>query len=170
MSFQGFVEKHKGCSYSEGHARPNGGTITHQEEGKEYRYEYNPGETFLKIRVDGGLVRNDNESRCDFLLLNTSGMGTQQSNLHTIFIELKGTDIVKACQQLATTIKGFFAEMQPAKLHARIVVSKVAGDHNYPKMLQTYKTIFSKMNCSFHPPQTRQMVEYTGKDGHPTRK
>ena len=168
MSFQDFVEEHKGCSYSEEHIRPKGGTITHQEKGKEYRYEYNTGETFLKIHVDGGLVQ-DNTEKCDYLLLNTTGMETNKTNYHAIFIELKGSDIIKACKQLLETITMFSPMLKPANMHARIVVSKFKKGHT-PKVIELqYLPQFKNKKCSFDH-QTGQMVEHTGKDGHPTRK
>ena len=167
MAFQVFVQKHESCAYSQIHARSRGGTIVLGENKKEYRYEYVPRETFLEIRIDGGLVQDENESKCDFLLLNTTGMNTKEPNLHAIFIELKGTHFSTACRQLLATVAKFSTELTPAKLHARIVLSKM---HNLVASgLQKIQKEFSNKKCSFDF-QSRQMVEHTGKDGYPIRK
>lgn len=169
MPFQNFVAEHQTCPYATAHQRSQGGTIVCSENRKEYRYEYVQGETFLRIHVDGGLVRDKNQPRCDDLLLNTTAARaeTNQPNFHSIFIELKGTDILKACQQLQATVTSFANELTGSKLHARIVVSKAHG----PKTsLQRYQREFNRrLKCSFDY-QSQTMSERTGKDGDPSTK
>ena len=167
MPFQDFVNTHKDASYSKEHARSQGGMIACKENNKEYCYEYINRETFLEIRVDGGLDHDQSRQKCDYLLLNTTRLDTNQTNFHSIFIELKGADLLKACEQLLATIKRYAHELFHSQLHARVVVSKAHG----PKIagLQPYQKKFRDQKCSFVF-QSQTMTEHTGKDGNPTRK
>jgi hypothetical protein len=169
VPFQDFVNNHQSGSYSKEHTRPQGGVIACQENNKEYRYEYVAGETFLQIQVDGGLDKDQNRQKCDYLLLNTTEKWgiTNIPNFHAVFIELKGTDLLKACEQLLVTIKRYAHALINSRLHARVVVSKAHA----PKIagLQTYQKRFRDQNCSFDY-QSQSMTEHTGENGNPTRK
>ena len=173
MNFQDFVKMHKSCVYSREHVSPQGDTINLAENQAIYCYVYGSNETFLEIHVDRGLVQ-DNTKRCDYLLLNTTGMDTNEPNLHAIFIELKdkveNRKFGDACQQLSSTIKKYSSELNGATLHARIVTSNI--EVKYPpkvKRIQKCKAHFEEhLYCYFD--YGAQMVEHTGENGHPTRK
>ena len=173
MSFQDFVLMHKSCTYSREHILSQGDTIVLSENQTTYCYVYGSNETFLNIHVDGGLVQDESQ-RCDYLLLNTTGMDTNEPNLHAIFIELK-TKVQRkkfgdTCQQLESTIKKYSSELKPAILHARIVTSNIEARYppKAPRIRSCKERFKKELDCLFD--YGAQMVEHTGKDGYPIRK
>jgi len=98
MPFRDFVNQHKdyACTtlYPQQSGKQRDGTIVctgkGEAHGKEYRYEYKANETFVVIDFDK-LTEDQNISRCDYLLLNTTGINTNQTDFHSIFVELNLT-------------------------------------------------------------------------------
>ena len=172
MAFQDFVQQHQHCEYSQEHVLPQGDTIQLSENQTTYSYQYRSGETFLEIHVDGGMVQ-DNAKKCDYLLLNTTGMDTNEPNLHAIFIELKNKvekrKFGDACKQLESTIERYSSELIPAILHSRIVMSNIEAKYppKAPRIMKCKLRFKDDFNCFFDC--DAQMVEYTGEDGHPKR-
>jgi hypothetical protein len=70
-----------------------------------------------KYKVDGCLI-NDNGSKCDFLLLNC----TKQTSY---FIELKGSDLIKAIEQIDRSIDVLHKDFSSYSIEARIVLTRV---------------------------------------------
>ncbi|MGD9978347.1 MAG: hypothetical protein AB7S54_10485, partial [Bacteroidales bacterium] len=62
----------------------------------KYIYENDSLDTLSKYRVDGCLI-NDDDSKCDYLLLNC----TKEVSY---FVELKGSDLIKAVEQIDRSI------------------------------------------------------------------
>lgn len=66
-------------------------------------------------KIDGVIIENG--SRCDYLLIN-------EEKRRAYLIELKGSDLVKAVQQLETTERTLKQELSAYNLQYRIVANK----------------------------------------------
>ena len=66
-------------------------------------------------KLDGEIIKNG--SRCDYLLIN------EEKHI-AYLIELKGSDLIKAVQQLETTEKTLRQELSEYSLQYRIVANK----------------------------------------------
>jgi len=83
----------------------------------EYRYNNQSSNHLAKYRVDGGLISDDG-AKCDFLLLNC------EQKL-SYFIELKGSDIIRAIEQIDRSIDKLKTDLPNFAFFARIVLSRV---------------------------------------------
>ena len=87
------------------------------ENGK--KFTLNNGTAFLKVQIDGDVLPLNNEAtRCDFLLFKEEN----SKRLIEIFVELKGTDVPKALEQLGGSIQMFG---KSSNQYAMAVVTKV---------------------------------------------
>jgi len=78
--------------------------MSHEEEGKRVTLKRTAGETVLFFTVDGkpfDALHGNNTPRCD-LLVARKQRNREGANL--LFVELKGSDLGKAVQQLGKTI------------------------------------------------------------------
>ena len=71
-----------------------------------------------KYLVDGKLIA-DNDPKCDFLILNCE-------RCQSYFIELKGSDIIHAFEQINRTIDLLRPDLANFSLFARIMLTKVS--------------------------------------------
>ena len=83
----------------------------------EYRYVNPKANHLAKYRVDGGLI-SDNNPKCDYLLLNCE-------EKQSYFIELKGSDIIRAVEQINRSIDVLKCNLPDFTCFARIVLSRV---------------------------------------------
>jgi hypothetical protein len=83
----------------------------------------NPAKKFCcKIRVDGCLITGS--EKCDFLVLNCA-------DRNAFFIELKGSDLPKACRQIHRSIEQLVSHLKGFKIYGRVVLNRVrAPDTN----------------------------------------
>ena len=87
------------------------------ENGK--KFTLNNATTFLKVQIDGDILPlNDKATRCDFLLFKEE----KSKRLIKIFVELKGTDVPKALEQLEGSIQMFG---KSSNQYAMAVVTKM---------------------------------------------
>ncbi len=89
-----------------------------QENKKTYRLLNEERREICQVRIDGGLIQEDNIKRCDY------GFWICEANL-VFLVELKGKNIKKAIEQLISTINVLRNELQGRKINARVVLSKV---------------------------------------------
>jgi hypothetical protein len=82
----------------------------------EYRYINQISNHLAKYRVDGGLISDG--KKCDFLLLNCE-------KKQSFFIELKGSDINHAIDQIDRSIEALKNHLPNFAFFARIVVTRV---------------------------------------------
>jgi len=109
-----------------------------KDKGKnQYIYE-NQGKDFLsKYRIDDGLIADDG-AKCDFLLLNCNKQ-------HAYFIELKGSDIIHAIEQIDRSIDILKPQLADSKIFARIVLTRVnTNELKNPKYLRLEKKVKSQ--------------------------
>lgn len=87
----------------------------------EFRYK-NPNANLLHLHeVDGCLMPSKTDEKCDFLLLNCE-------KKKAFFIELKGSDLLKATSQIRTAIDFLKKDLAEFSFHARVSLNK----HNVP--------------------------------------
>lgn len=82
----------------------------------KFVYENNSLDKLTRYTVDGCLITGG-ASRCDFLLLNCD---KQQA----FFIELKGSDLIKAVEQIDATITELYPQLKDFAIEARIVLTR----------------------------------------------
>lgn len=90
-----------------------------EENGKKYTLENTGKECIARIKVDKGLLNTASEKKADYLLIRCE---------HDIayFVELKGCDVAKACEQILSTINLLQNIVGSAQgINARIVCSRV---------------------------------------------
>ena len=89
-------------------------------ENRTYKLHNKSGKEFVVYRIDGGLINDENVLKCD------NGIYTENDWL--FLIELKGTDLNHALDQINNTIDILLKRpnKKVKKLNARIVLSKVS--------------------------------------------
>ena len=99
--------------------------ISIQEKGKKYLAN-NKNEKLVSVsRIDDCLIKDGN--KCDFLLLNCD-------NKQAYFIELKGSNLLHAVDQISTSIDRIGGKLSEFKINGRIVPSRV-----YPPDIRSNK-------------------------------
>ena len=111
------------------------------EENKIKYIAHNPNEKCVyKIKVDGGLIKE--KVRCDWAVAVVSN----EDSLEEIFlVELKGSDIDHAFEQITVTIEFLSTRYSAKKWFARVVCSKVSSPQlngiNYKKLAKKLKEL-----------------------------
>ncbi|MDR2652297.1 MAG: hypothetical protein LBC68_08295 [Prevotellaceae bacterium] len=163
MSFQNFVDQHQNKGYTTNYQSSNDGTIVCKENVSKYIYKYKSGEKFMRVQIDGGLISDQNTPKCDYLLLNYTRKN-ETPHYHSIFIELKGSDVIHACEQISKTIEQVGNKLTGSILHARIVASKISDTKI---QINKKKEEFMKKYQCFLFCQCRLMEEESDKNGFP---
>ena len=92
-----------------------------------------------QFQVDGGIVpQNAPDQRCDYLLLNDDKQTAR-------YIELKGSDIEKAIEQIENTIRMLHSSISSYTIFRRIVYR--TGSHSVnSRFVTTWKLKYGKNN------------------------
>jgi hypothetical protein len=93
---------------------------TVSEKGKTFRLINNSGSKFSVYKVDGCLIKENNEQKCDHLIV----IHKDQHGI-AYFIELKGTGLSDAINQLMNSITLLYKSINEHKIYARIVGKRV---------------------------------------------
>jgi activator of HSP90 ATPase len=96
------------------------------------------------FHVDGAMVQDKNTIKCDNLVLDTIGM-------KAIFVELKGTDLAHALQQINQTIDMMKEDIHNCNKYARIVTSNRTNVPNIranPEYIKLYKKANVKVSAN----------------------
>ena len=103
----------------------------------KYVYYNKNGNNLSKYRVDNCLIIGDN-TKCDYLLLNCE-------QKQSYFIELKGSDIIRAIKQIDRSIEILKSNLIGFSFYARIVVTRVntidTRDTRYLKFKKKLKSL-----------------------------
>lgn len=88
-----------------------------EENKKKYIANNIKQECIAKVRVDGGLISNQDIGKSDYILIRCE---------HDIvyIIELKGCDVAKACEQILSTIAYLSFSLRGCTIHGRIICSR----------------------------------------------
>lgn len=92
-------------------------SFTDSSSRTEYVYQNSSLDTLSKYRVDGCLIR-DNGPKCDYLLLNNT------KNI-LYFVELKGSNLIKAVEQIDRSIDILHKDFKECSVEARIILTRV---------------------------------------------
>jgi len=105
------------------------------ENGKKYQLNNVSDIVIRKVKVDKCLIQNIGEKRCDFLM--------DSDHLKRVFfIELKGGVLIKAVNQIYSTIIYLRPEFMNYRMDARIVGSRnVPMIRNIPDYLKLSKLV-----------------------------
>ncbi len=125
-----------------------------KENRSEYRYVNSLENRVAKIKFDGCLINDETTIKCDYLLVDWD------SHI-AVFIELKGSDIYHALNQIGATIDHvwpFPPEFQNGYILARIVATRVRDSAPTIKNSKEHKAI------------TRKIVQKNGSSPKPTGK
>jgi hypothetical protein len=95
-------------------------TISLVEKRKKYTGHNNANQTITVYRVDGGVIADHRQAKCDYAI------HTGQTN-HLYLIELKGSDYPHALEQIISTLDILLkqAGVSAEGVYARIILSKV---------------------------------------------
>ncbi len=88
-------------------------------------------------------------NKCDYLVLAKQDENPQNNNWKAIFIELKGTDVEHALEQLdASMSNGELKHGSINERHARIVAKSFPSSKSNPKFEAAKRTFKEKHKCS----------------------
>ena len=104
--------------------------LVFEQHNKKYCGLNNAQKEVLGIRVDGGLIEGAKTSKCDAAMF--------VDNDICYLIELKGSDLVTACNQISETLEFFNKNYKVEKCVGRIVCSKINTHEVYH---DDYKTL-----------------------------
>ena len=107
---------------------------TDKKSSTKYKYDNTAEDELSKYNVDGCLLP-ENVPKCDFLLLNCT-------KKMAYFIELKGSDLINAVEQVEKTIDRLRNDLDTFSIHARIVLTRVnTMDLKNSKLLRLEKKV-----------------------------
>lgn len=92
-------------------------TCSDKKPSTKYIYTNNSLDELSKYIVDGCLI-DDDGAKCDFLLLNCN-------KEISYFIELKGSDLIRAVEQIDRSIDILHKDFKSFSVEARIVLTRV---------------------------------------------
>jgi hypothetical protein len=108
-----------------------------KEKGKRYVLKNPNRKKVCRVRVDNCLIVSQSEKKCDFLILTCD----PDSPKDIYLIELKGSSLIEAIEQLNKTIE-YFKPYISGRVFARIVVSKAPSPElRSPKLLKLKKLL-----------------------------
>jgi hypothetical protein len=116
----------------------------------KYIYQNDSLDILSKYKVDGCLI-DDEDSKCDFLLLNC----TKEISY---FLELKGSDLIKAVEQIDRSINLLHKDFKGYSVEARIVLTRVNTTDLKSSKLIRLESRLKKLNGKLIK-QTRQLTE-----------
>jgi hypothetical protein len=125
-------------------------TCTDRKSCTKYIYENDALDIISKYRVDGCLIV-DLDSKCDYLLLNC----TKEISY---FVELKGSDLMKAVEQIDRSIDILHRDFKEYSVEARIVLTRVNTTDLKSAKLIRLESKLKKLNGRLIK-QTRQLTE-----------
>ncbi len=108
--------------------------IVCKENKKEYRLINDKGLLIINYHMDGGVIDDSNQKKCDYLIY-------IPSSKKVILIELKGTQFSNAVTQILETLKRYKNNFRGCHVYARIVGQGVPNIHNDANYITLTKDI-----------------------------
>ncbi len=121
--------------------------LTLKEAHTQYCLRFPGRRPCVCYRVDGDIIRQG--LKCDFLVLasKTDGIGGEQ--WQSVFVELKGTDVGHAIDQLEATLKHpVFSHPGTGERHARVVGKSFPASKNNPRFELAKRNFKTRYKCS----------------------
>ena len=107
-----------------------------KENHSSFKLHNKPKLTIQKIKVDGCLVEDETQKRCDYLFVIPS---YAQKNKRAIYVELKGNGITDAIHQLEATLQFTRSQYQSADKVCFIVATQAP---RYTSHMHRYRQRF----------------------------
>lgn len=109
------------------------------EKGKFHRVENKSKSPIYQYHIDGDIIRDIKVQKCDYIVEVT------KEKPIAFIIELKGSHLSEACNQIENTVDYFKILLKPYDIRPRIIIKKVnthavndskyrSFKKNYPKM------------------------------------
>lgn len=118
--------------------------LVFEQHNKKYCGLNNVKKEVLGIHVDGGLIKGTKTSKCDAAIFVDKDI--------CYLIELKGSDLVTACNQISETLNFFKKNYKVEKFVGRIVCSKInthdVKDENYKNLSKSLLQIKKKFHIN----------------------
>lgn len=125
------------------------------EKGKKYSLAVTDGKESALFQVDGNIITEG--LKCDKLILVKLGTDERCETWAEVFVELKGTDVQQAIDQLRTTIANkIFSHSSNKEVRARIVAVSFPSNKANP-MMEKAKREFAKVGCDLRGIKTGQV-------------
>lgn len=130
MSCQHYRDKHPSCTTC-----ARNPIINAQENKSKYSLLNPQRREICKIQLDACVFKDAKRQRCDYLFLSCE-------TSTAFFVELKGSDLLHAIDQIEKSIDQLAGTITDAKTNARVVLSKAqTPDMRTPKYLKFKKKI-----------------------------
>lgn len=128
-----------------------------KETNTTYKLKFGKRRLSVVYQVDGNIIKVGN--KCDYLILAQQDVSDiNNEKWKSIFVELKGTDVIHALEQLDATLDNqLFVHSSINEIHARIVAKSFPAN-NANTAFEKAKRIFKKKhrNCSFKQVSSNQ--------------
>lgn len=105
--------------------------ISRDQRNTQYHKGINSRNAYVThYKIDGNVIKSG--SRCDYLLIN-------EDTLTAYLIELKGSDLVKAAEQIEATESALAKELSVYRLQYRIVANKCKTQEIHSSAYRKYQ-------------------------------
>ena len=116
--------------------------LTASEEGRKYTLDISGGKRSVMFDVDGNIIKDG--LKCDKLVLIDASAAGSKNVWIEIFVELKGTDVAHAIDQLRATMKNrLFSHQSNKMIKARIEAASFPANKSNPVMEKAKKEFAS---------------------------
>lgn len=123
------------------------------EAGKTYRVEWNGRKPSSAFPIDGHII-NDG-ARCDKLIVVEDI--TDEGGWADTFVELKGSDVPHAVEQLEATLKSaLFRTSRATKTRARFVSASMPNSRNSPEWERAQRRFIQAYSCELKRMKSQQ--------------
>ncbi len=118
-----------------------------KEQQTLYRLEFDRRRICSVFHIDGDIIKEGN--KCDFLVLARQNESASNEEWKSVFVELKGTDVVHALKQLDTSMSDSrLNHNSVTERHARIVAKSFPSSKSNPKFEKAKREFKIKHKCS----------------------
>jgi len=114
------------------------------QNGKEFKINNKTGRFVNKVEVDGCLIKDENEEKCDYLFEIDNPIS------FVFYVELKGKKLQKACDQLGNTIKICKQRHHNIVKECYIISSRVPKAGTSPQVLKRQFLKMYKVQLFIH--------------------
>lgn len=119
-------------------------TIKVSENKSSFTIENKSELTIEKIKVDGGLIKKDEtKRRCDYLFVIHPAEADKKKKQRAWYVELKGTDIKGATEQLAATLHNKVLDYRSAEKICFVVTTRLP---KHGPSVQERKILFKRVH------------------------
>ena len=114
--------------------------VVSKENGNEHILQNKSASDIYQFRIDGDIVQGSAEERCDFIV------EVDNVNTHAAYvIELKGSDLNKAIDQITKTIQNYMVNLSGCDILPRIIIHKVLTHDVNGKKYRDFKKRYPQM-------------------------